>query len=429
MKEKLTLTYRSQKIEVTVPQKNLLYTSRPKDLPRVKNEEKHIKESLRNPIHQAPLCEKVKKGMKVVIIGDDLTRFTPRRKIFPPLLDALNDAGVPDKDMTVLIALGTHRYMNDEEIEACYGKGVTKRVEVLNHEWREENNFVYAGTTRSCIPVKVNKIAYQADYLIGVGSVVPHLLAGYGGGGKIIQPGICSWETTGKTHMLPFILPAGESGFFDLAGNPENKVRLEMEEVAEIVGLDFVVNVVINSKQEIIKVISGDPVKAHREGVRKAREIYESKIHELANIVIISSYPADIDYWQGVKPLCYAQHGIEEKGTIILLAGFPDGISPTHNDLEKYGNKSYKEIEKLINENKFEDLVCASGLLTHTLLTGRSEIVCVSEGLSIKQKENLGFKHANTVEEALEIALVRQGKNAKIGVIDYGGDVLPRLQQ
>lgn len=424
MEEKLTLRYKERKIKIKISRENLIYIIRPEDLPGLEDEGGSIRESLKNPISSAPLSQQVKRGMKVVIIGDDITRPTPRERIFPVVLDELNKAGIPDEDITVLVALGTHRYMSEKEIEDCYGKEVTERVKVVNHEWEDKTNLVNIGQTPSGMPVSVNKLAHQADYLIAVGSIVPHCLAGYGGGGKAVQPGICSWETTGKTHLLPMY----KNEFLKLVGNTENEVRREMEKVAEIVGLNFIVNVVLNSRKEIVKVASGDQVEAHREGVKVAKRVYERKIPDLANILIVSAYPADIDYWQGLKPLSYAQHGLREKGTIIFLAPFPDGISPTHSEFEKYGNKPYEDIKKLIKENKIEDLVCASTLLQHALIMERSEVICVSEGLSAEQKGKLGFRHAETIKEALEIALKKEGKRAKIGVIDYGGDVLPRFQ-
>lgn len=424
MRKKLTLKYKDGKVEIEVPRENLVYAIKPKDMAGLENEKESIRKSLRNPIYSAPLSQEIKKGMKVVIIGDDLTRLTPRERIFPPLLDELNGAGIPDKDITILIALGTHRYMNKEEIEVCFGKEVTERVRVLNHEWEDKANLISVGSTTSGIPIVINKIAYEADYLIGVGSIVPHILAGYGGGAKIIQPGICSWETTGRTHLVP----AEKDNFLELVGNTENKVRSEMEEVARSIGLKFILNVVLNAKAEIVYIVSGDPVRAHRKGVEIARKVYECRIPELADILIVSAYPAEIDYWQGVKPLSYAQHGLKEKGAVIFLAPFPDGISPTHYvEFEKYGNRSYKDIKKLIKENKFEDLVCASTLLQHALIKSHCEIISISEGLSIEQKEKVGFKHADSVAEALEIALSKYGKKAGIGIIDYGGDVLPVL--
>jgi len=424
MEEKLTLRYKNSEVGVKVPRENLLYSIKPEDLPGLKDEKKSIRESLKNPIFAAPLSEKVKKGTKVVIIGDDITRPTPRERIFPVILDELNRAGVPDKDITVLISLGTHRYMSDEEIEKCYGKEVTRRVRVVNHEWKDESNLVKVGSTPGGIPVSVNKLACEADYLIAVGSIVPHCLAGYGGGGKAVQPGICSWETTGKTHLLPMY----KDMFLKMVGDTENEVRLEMEKVAEVVGLNFIVNVVLNDKKEIVHIASGDQVKAHREGVKVAKKVYERKIPDLAEIVILSAYPADIDYWQGVKPLSYAQRGLKKGGTVILLASFPDGISPTHSEMGEYASRSYEELKRLIKENRFEDLVCASTLLQHAKIMEHSEVICVSEGLSLEDKEKLGFKQAENVEEALDIAFKKQGKTAKIGVIDYGGDVLPRLR-
>jgi nickel-dependent lactate racemase len=423
MRKRLTLRYKDGEIEVKIPIGNLIYAIKPEGLPGLENEQKSIKHSLENPIGSAPLSQEVKKGMKVVVMADDITRPTPRERVLPPLLDGLNEAGIPDRDITVLIALGTHRYMSKEEIEHCFGEKLTARVTILNHEWQDETNFINLGSTPRGIPVSINKIAHEADYLMGVGSIVPHSLAGYGGGAKIVQPGICSWETTGKTHLLA----VERDDFFELAGNPENEARLEMEEVARVAGLHFIVNVVLNDKKELVKVVSGDPVKAHREGVKVARRVYEHKIPELADVIIESAYPADIDYWQGAKALAYAQHGLREKGTVILLASFPDAISPTHSEFEKYGDRPYEEIKRLIKENKVHDLVCASTLVSHALVRGYCEVICLSEGLSIEQKERLGFRHADSLDEAWGMALSKYGKRVKIGLIDYGGDMLPRL--
>jgi len=422
MKKKLTLRYKSSQVEVKVPEENLLYYIKPKDLPVIQNEREEIRKSLKNPISSAPLSEQVSPSMEVIIIADDITRPTPRERILPPILDELNEAGLPDKDITVVISLGTHRYMTDGEIKKCFGSEVTERVNVINHEWKDKNNLVKVGSTPSGIPVSVNKIAYEADFLMAIGSIVPHCLAGYGGGGKAVQPGICSWETTGKTHLIPM----EKDLFLKLVRDTENEVRKEIEEVAKVVGLKFITNVVLNDKNEIVKVASGDLVKAHREGVKVAKKVYERKIPALADIVVASAYPADLDYWQGGKPLSYAQRGLKKGGTAILLASFPDGISPTHAKLGDYGNRPYEEIKQFIKENRFDDLVCASTLLQHAKIMEYSEVICISEGLSLEDKEKLGFKHAKSVKEALDMGFQKWGKEAKVGIIDYGGDVLPK---
>jgi len=201
-----------------------------------------------------------------------------------------------------------------------------------------------------------------------------------------------------------------------------------MERVAEKAGLNFIVNVVIDSRKNIVKVLSGDSVKAHREAIKYARPIYERKIPQLADIVVVSAYPADIDYWQGDKALAYAQRAAKEGGTIILVGQFPEGISSTHPEEEKYANRPYNEIKKLFRKGEIKDGVCVSSLLLTALILTRVNVTCVSNGMSVEQKAKLNFEHAKNIDKALKFAFEKQGKGAKIGIINYGGDVLPRYR-
>jgi len=113
--------------------------------------------------------------MKITILIDNITRPTPRSKILPVVLDELNHIGVSDRDITVVIALGTHRYMTNREIVEDLGREVVNRVEVINHEWENSSNFVDLGRTENGTPVMINKKVYESDFIIGVGSVVPHV--------------------------------------------------------------------------------------------------------------------------------------------------------------------------------------------------------------------------------------------------------------
>lgn len=417
----INIKYGSDTQVIEVLENNLLYHIAPKQVSGITNEAKAIQKSLKDPTGSQPLCELVQQKSKVLILVDDLTRPTPRDKILPVLLDELNQFGVEDENITIMVALGTHRYMTEEELKIYLGKEVTHQVEIVNHEWKNKNQLVNIGQTKSGIPVIVNRRVIEADFVIGVGSIVPHNLAGYGGGAKIVQPGICSWETTGRTHLMPL----ENDEWLDLVGKSNNRVRLEIEQIAREVGLKFIVNVVINAKQELVCIVSGDPVKAHREGIRHAREIYERPIPQLADVVVVSAYPAEIDYWQGLKPLSYAQHGLKKGGTAILVGLFPEGVSDVHPELEKYGRYSYQEAKELLKTEQIEDLVCASTLLQHTMITDRCRVICVSEGLTESQKYNLNFVHARSCNQALLLAREQQGKNATIGVTDFGGDVLP----
>jgi len=424
MSKRVNIRYDENTLGVDIPRKNFLYAIGPKDVAIIKNEEEYIRRCLKNPISCPPLSDQLKPGMKVVILVDDLTRPTPKNRILLILLDELNSIGISDKDISAIIALGTHRYMSDEEIIQDCGREATNRIEIVNHEWKDKNNLVNLGSTKKGTPVIINKRALGADYVIGIGSIAPHEQAGFSGGAKIVQPGICSWETTGYTHMMA----AEEDDYLGIAGKIANNVRLEIEEVARKAGLNFIINVVIDRYKNLVEVVAGDPVAAQRRGINRSAEIYIREIPEQADIVIVSSHPADIDYWQGAKPLSYAQRGVKERGTVILVGSFPDGVANPHPDMERYATRPYKEIKRLIKDGKIEDLVCAAGLALHVLMLERSQVICVSDGMSINQKENLGFKHAENIPHALKMAFEEQGKDVKVGVIDYGGDVLPRVK-
>jgi len=404
---------------------NIVYEIGPNNLPALTDLRRAIIDSVRNPIGSEPIDKMVKPGMKVVIVADDITRATPRDKIIPVLLDELNNAGVSDDDITVVIALGTHRYMTNEEILKCFGNEVVKRVRIVNHEWMDPSKLVYVGTTKRGTPVYVNRLVYESDFVIGVGSIIPHLYAGYGGGAKIIQPGVCGEVTTAYTHILAAIEDP-----MNLLGNPDNVVRKEMEEVADVVGLDFIVNVVFNGNGEVVKVVAGDMRKAFREGVRVAEQIYRREIPELADVVLVNTYPALIDYWQAIKGFAHAQLGVKEGGTIILYTDCPDGISPIHGKtFEKYSKASIKELDEVIRNRGEEDLVGLASVYVHTKYINRTECICVSRGLTLRDKEILRFKHADNIIQALELALRKHGRSAKIGIIHHGGEVYPVLKR
>jgi len=400
-----------------------LFKIKPRELPGVEDERKAIAEAMKNPI-ESPSIEELARGKKnALIIADDITRATPKDKIVPMLLDELNRVGIPDENITVLIALGTHRYMSDEEIERCFGKEVVERVQVLNHEWEKEETFVYLGETENGTPVYVNKLITTADLTIGLGNIIPHLFAGYGGGAKIVQPGITNEETTAATHLLVF----KKDDPLQLVGNPDNWVRLEMERVAEKAGLKFIVNVVINTKKELVHVVAGDTVRAHRAGVKVAEKVYRIPVPEKADVTVVSSEPADIDYWQSIKGFTHAAKGTKEGGTIIMLTPSPEGISPVHKILEEYGTLSYEEVKRKVEKKEFDDLVGAASLLLHAYLRERFNLIVVSEGITEKMCEALAMTHAKNIDEAMEIALEGREK-AKIGLIHYGGEVFPDLQ-
>jgi nickel-dependent lactate racemase len=408
-----------------LPRDRLLYHIRPAPAGARGNWKGVLTRALQDPIGTPPLGRMARPGNRVVILADDLTRPTPQRKILPALLDCLHEAGVADEDVTVIIALGTHRYMTEAEIRDRFGEAACARVPIVNHTWADADSFVDLGSTPSGTPVQVNRTAYEADLLIGTGSIVPHIYAGWGGGAKIVQPGVCSAQTTARTHCM-----AADGG--DLLGMPgrvENPVRREMEQVAAVAGLDFVLNVVVDASGAPVWAGAGDSVQAHRAGVRASAQTYVRSIPRPADVALVDAHPAVADYWQGIKALAHACRGIKRGGTAVLVGEFPDSISPTHPELARHTLKPYEAMVKACQVGEVEDAIASATLRLHGLIMDHCRVICVSPGMGAVDKHKLGFGDAPSVAEALRQALDGHDRSATVGIIECGGDVLPQVGQ
>jgi nickel-dependent lactate racemase len=420
-KMKRTVVCGEKRLHFEVSNDSLAWELWPEETEPLANEETAVREAINNPIGSERLGELVSAGMKVIILVDDFTRPTPRRTILRILLDELNDAGVPDNDITVMIALGTHRYMMEEEIRECVGEENYGRVRAINHEWMDEDNLVDLGHTESGTPIKVNKLAYESDFLIGVGSIVPHCFAGFSGGAKIIQPGISGPETTAATH---FLVCQDDDRVLHLAGTIQNRPMDEMRQVARKTGLRFIVNVVLNAHKKLVKVVAGDMVAAHNAGMKHSKDIFIKELQEKVDIVIMEAQPADADMWQATKPLSYARRTIDEGGSIIFVSSTPDGVG-NHPFLSERGRSTYAELKGMMLCDQVDDRVAGSILLVIKKATGDVDTYVVSDGLTREAKESMGLIHADSVQDALEEALKKHGDKARVGIIHHGGDVLP----
>ena len=260
----------------------------------------------------------------------------------------------------------------------------------------------------------------QAEVKISTGNIVPHRYAGYGGGAKNILPGISSRESIGFNHLY---VETGEANLGIMAGNP---VREEMEEAAKMIGLDFILNTVMNDKNEIVKVVAGDPRKAHRAGVEICKKIYGVKIPEKADIVIASSYPMDASFYQASKALEAVGHIIKENSTIIMVSPCYEGVGGT-DFLDYLKEKSPEKIIKSIKIHKDRNVV--KGVISYLIAKckEKAKIYLVSEGISNNEIEGMGMFPAKSVQYILDDILPKYGQSAKILVLPNASITLPIL--
>ena len=425
--KKISIPYGNEALTAEIPEELILFTGEMTPLPALKNFEEELRQSLGRPIGCAPLRSLISSRDRVLVLVEDNTRNTPVKRTLPVLLDYLQEAGVPPGHVEILTAPGTHRVMTEKELTEKIGEGIAQKVKVSQHDFRDPGTIADLGTVQvgsMRIPVQVNRKILEADFLIGLGDIVPHSDAGFSGGAKIVQPGVCGFATTAATHIAGALLdeiPLGEV---------DNPCRLGMEEVARKVKLRFIINVVKNFQNEVVKIVAGDFVQAHRRGVETARKSFGVPIPALADVVIVSSYPCDIDYWQAEKGLISAYFAVKKGGILIFVAPCPEGLEHNHPRLRDWIKMTYAEAcaaaRKISPEETQADLIAADLAICNSRIREKADVYLVSDGLGEEDSRILGYRKFATLPQAVEKALERF-PGGSFGLLPRGGDCLPIL--
>ncbi len=278
-----------------------------------------VRLALAAPIGSPPLRELIHPGQSIVIIISDMTRPCPNHLLLPPMLEELSSVGVRDDDILIVSAIGAHRPQTDEERTRLIGPGIARRFACIDSD---PNQISYVGTTSRGTPIEAFTPVVKADVRIALGIVEPHYFAGYSGGAKSLVPGVCSIKTIQKNHAM-MVEPKARTGLLD--GNP---VREDLEEGAAMIGLDFILNVILDEEHKIVVGAAGHPVAAHRWACRVLDFQTKTIIDEPADIVVVSAggYPKDINLYQAQKALDNAAAAVKPGGHIIWLAECREGL-------------------------------------------------------------------------------------------------------
>jgi len=410
------------RVRVDIPDSNLLGVYTPAERKPVGSAGWEVRRSLSSPIGSEPIPNQIRGGDKVLVVLDDHTRQTPARAIVPGILDELFRAGIDRRDVEFVFALGTHRYMTMDEMVEKAGRDVMESFRVFNHHWREQSMLVDLGSTRSGIPIEVNRKLVEADWSIGVGNIVAHRVAGYTGGAKIVQPGLSGAATTAGTHLI-----AGEYPGEEILGKAENPVRREMEEIGRKAGLSMIFNTVLDAAGRMIGAFAGDMVEAHRKGVELSEQIYGIQIPCKADVVVIDSHPADSDMWQAVKAIEAAELATKPGGTIVLLSPCLEGISSEHPELERYGYMKPAAAKAMMEEGKLEDPVAVAAMIHVGGILERFRVISYTIGIDKKETETLGFEYAPSAQEAVDRALRDAGPSAEVIAFKRGAEIVPKV--
>jgi nickel-dependent lactate racemase len=329
-------------------------------------------------------------------------------------LDELSAAGVPDQDILTIVALGLHRPMTTPELESAVGAGVYRRVRVVNHD---PVDTVRLGVTSAGTPVELFRPLVEADLLVCLGNLELHYFAGYSGGAKAILPG-CASETTVRANHAMMVRPGAAAA--RLEGNP---VRADIEEGAGLLGVDFILNVLVDGNHRIASAVAGEVTAAHRRGCEIVARHSTIPVPGPADIVLVSAggYPKDVNLYQAQKALDNAAHAVRQGGIIVLVAECREG----------YGNQTFetwmseaRSPDDLLDRIQQEFVLGGHKAAAVAAVLKRAQVWLVST-LPADSVQRCGLVPFDDVVKAMEAALGRTGPGAGIIVLPQGGSILP----
>ena len=416
------LPYGHQTVCLTLPTSasvDLLLPTAPSDAAKTTPEgetNELVAKALAEPVAGPPLRRLIAEypARKVTIITSDNTRPCPSPLLIPPLLEELFAAGVHADDITVVVALGLHRPLGDEELRELVGQASYDTVRVINHD---PDDTVWVGTTAAGTPVELFRPVVEADVRICVGNIEFHYFAGYSGGAKSILPGCASAKTVAANHGL-MVRPGARAGV--LEGNP---VRADIEEGVAMVGIDFILNVVVDGEHRIVAAVAGDSVNAHRQGCEIMSQRDSVAIKRRADVVVVSAggSPSDVNLYQAQKALENARAAVREGGAIVWLAQCSEGFG---NSTFEQWMRDADSPEQVLSRIAERFVLGGHKAAAIASVLKKAEVYLVSD-MGPKLQGVCGIVGFDRLDEALEAALARTGKSPKVTVMPHGHATFP----
>lgn len=389
----------------------------------IENIGQELYEALENPVESLPLKKLINAGEKITLVISDMTRFWMRQDlVIAHIIDYLNQNGVKDEDITILIANGTHLPAPKNEIEMLVTKAISDRIKVVNHEC-ESKELIYVGTTSRGTEVELNPLVVNQK-TICLGASAHHIMAGFGGGRKSILPGVASQKSINQNHI--HALSPNEACSNPLIGNSKldkNPLNEDMCEAAAMIQPLFMINLAMNPDGKLCKIFAGNWMSSWLECCKYIDEMYKVEISKKADIVIAGcgGYPKDMSMYQSTKVVDNVEGAVKEGGTIILISQCCEGGGPD----EYFGWSKFLETGNLDEELRKNFNIPGYVFYQNCEVAGRINLVLLSS-IAKEKLSPMGITTFNSEKELLENM---DFKNKDIYIIKKGGTVIPKLVQ
>ncbi|MBI2865699.1 MAG: nickel-dependent lactate racemase [Chloroflexi bacterium] len=421
---RVCLAYGRSDLDITVPDGASIVE--PMFLPGLADEAAAIRRSLREPIASPPLRDFLGPQATVAVVFSDLTRPVPNRRLLPPILAEIEEAGVPASQVTLINACGMHRPNTPSELDAMLGPATTARYRIINHDALDESQLTYVGTSSFGGEVWLNRQYLQASVRILTGFIEPHFFAGFSGGAKSVLPGIAGGSTVMHNHNAAMIgHPQARWGVTD-----ENPIFAECRQAEAMAPCSFIVNVALNDRREITGLFAGSLQAAHDAGIAFVRRTAMREVDGEFDIVVTtnSGYPLDLNLYQAVKGMSAAAETVRPGGDIVIASECSEGLG--HGNFAEIltMRSSPREMLDLIESpgflmfDQWEAQVLAKILL-------KSRVHIFATGLAHDEARRAFLEPWDSVEEAI-VNLARQhkqksGQEPRICILPQGPQTVP----
>ena len=319
------LKYGNHLHRIQIPNKAEVTVLKPNTFPELDSIPDALQKTLARPTGSRPLRTLLqeKKPKKIAIAIPDETRPVPVKDILPELLAQIRSA-LPElkaDDVNIIIGGGLHPPQDQKAQNRILPRNIVPGCSIFTHDAKNSRVKDF-GTTSRGTPVRINSAYASAEFKMAVGQIDPHQFVGFTGGAKGVAIGCASAETIEHNHGLMF------SEYARVGNIDKNPVREDLNEAGRMIGLDFVINVVMNADKKVVRLLAGEPEKVLKQGSKTCAAVYGVRLSHKFDIVVAScgGLPKDISLYQAQKGLNLASHAVKRGGQILLLAACTQGV-------------------------------------------------------------------------------------------------------
>lgn len=423
------LNYEGKRLPFSLPPGwNLISGQDKSPVPGAQAPLEEVRRALDNPIGSPKIEEMVRPGMQVTVIFDDLQRPTPAHLILPEIMNRINRAGVPDERIKGVCALGTHPVYSLEQLKTKVGDAAFFRLKgrLFSHDPYSPENVIIGKTKRGAL-VEINPHAAFADLVIGIGECMPHPAAGYGGGYKILMPGVSSYRSVADHHFTWMRHHNTRVNVLD-----GNYFWEEIIDAGRLSKLAFKADFIINEKREIIRGFAGHPLEEQKEAAKFAESLYLVPLPKQPDVTITAAFPMEIGV-QSTKALLLAGFCTRIGGTIIWVAPQKQAglIMPL---IEAMGNsESASDFQRRLIHGDVPEHLREFGIsyimqvVHYKELAEKFRVIHVTEGLSPEQVRMMNYTYCAGVQEAVDLT-AQETPDADVAVFPSGGAIIPEVR-